>query len=120
MKENHQYIQSWENSRINKTYMFQFINSYISNFVYIFYYQDYAELQKNLIIVMVGKQVFFNTLEYFLLKCQVGRKINKVDRLFEQHNAKTLSKSQELNKTNKEIALEEEDLRLHQNIEKQL
>ena len=56
---------------INKTYMFQFINTYISNFVYIFYYQDFNKLQMNLITVMVFKQVLFNVLEYALLMCRV-------------------------------------------------
>ena len=35
--ENHRYVSSFENSMINKIYMFQFINSYISNFVIIIY-----------------------------------------------------------------------------------
>ena len=42
--ENHQFMSGLENSMINKTYMFQFINTYISNFVYIFYYQDHMKL----------------------------------------------------------------------------
>ena len=36
--ENHQFMTGLENSMINKTYMFQFVNVYISNLVYIFYY----------------------------------------------------------------------------------
>ena len=39
--ENHQYISDLENSIIDKIYNFQFVNTYISNFVYIFYYQDF-------------------------------------------------------------------------------
>ena len=39
--------------------MFQFVNNYISNMFYIFYYQDFRKLQTNLIIVMVFKQVIF-------------------------------------------------------------
>ena len=67
---------------INKTYMFQFVNVYISNLVYIFYYQDYGKLQLNMITVMVFKQVFFNVLEYLLPKCQVELKLRKINRLF--------------------------------------
>ena len=35
--------------------MFQFVNTYISNFFCIFYLQDFKELQLNLIIVMLFK-----------------------------------------------------------------
>ena len=35
--ENHRYVSSHENSMINKVYMFQFVNTYISNFVIIIY-----------------------------------------------------------------------------------
>lgn len=36
-RENHRYISGYENSMINKTYMFQFINVYIGNYVAIGY-----------------------------------------------------------------------------------
>ena len=39
--ENHRYVSDVEDSLINKVYMFQFINTYISNFLYIFYYQNF-------------------------------------------------------------------------------
>jgi len=54
-QENHRYVGNVENSMINKIYMFQFINTYISNFVYIFYYQNFQMLQYNMVIVMVLK-----------------------------------------------------------------
>jgi len=50
---------------INKIYMFQFVNTYISNFVAISYNQNYATLTTNLAIVMIFKQVFMNLLEFF-------------------------------------------------------
>ena len=53
--ENHRYVSSFENSLINKTYMFQFVNTYISNFVLIIYNQNFASLAINLVIVMVFK-----------------------------------------------------------------
>ena len=67
---------------INKTYMFQFVNLYISNFVYIFYHQNYQKLQVNIVTVMVFKQIGYNVLEYVLLKCQVEWKLRKVNKLF--------------------------------------
>ena len=63
--ENHRYVSSFENSMINKIYMFQFINTYISNFVIILYNQNFGTLTINLIIVMVFKQVFMNLLEFY-------------------------------------------------------
>ena len=65
LKENHRYFSSFENSMINKIYMFQFVNNYISNFVIIFYNQNFAMLTTNLVTVMVFKQVFNNVIEYF-------------------------------------------------------
>ena len=72
-----------ENSIIDKIYNFQFINTYISNFVYIFYYQDFKKLQVNLVTVMVFKQIVFVLAEYYWLKISVRNKIRKVDKLFE-------------------------------------
>ena len=83
-KENHQYMKGQEDSIINKTYMFQFINTYIYIFVDVFYYQDWKRLQQNLVIVMVFKQVFMNLLEYLLLKCTVARAIEKVKNKFKE------------------------------------
>ena len=80
--ENHRFMSSLENSMINKTYMFQFINVYISNFVYIMYNQDFNKLQTNMITVMVVKQVLYNVMEYTLLACNVNRKIRNVKKLF--------------------------------------
>ena len=55
VSENHRYESSFENSMINKTYMFNFINTYIGNFVAIVYNQNFVSLQLNLIIVMIFK-----------------------------------------------------------------
>ena len=67
---------------VNKIYMFNFVNMYISNFVYIFYYQDFKKLLNNLITIMVFKQLFYNIVEYVLLRCKVGWKISKVEKHF--------------------------------------
>jgi len=53
--ENHRYVSSFENSMINKIYMFQFVNTYISNFVAVLYNQNYSTLIFNLIVIMVFK-----------------------------------------------------------------
>ena len=42
--ENHEFMHGRENSLTNKVYLFQFINNYISSFVYIYYYQDISKL----------------------------------------------------------------------------
>lgn len=67
---------------INKTYMFNFVNTYISFIVAIVYNQNFATLTTNLIVVMVFKQMIFNVLEFFQEKILVGRKIRKVEALF--------------------------------------
>ena len=81
--ENHRYVSSHENSMINKIYMFQFVNTYISNFVAIIYNQNFATLTLNLVIILVFKQVFMNVLEFYQEKILIGRKIRKVDELFD-------------------------------------
>ena len=82
IEENHRYVSSYENSLINKTYMFQFVNTYIGNFVAIIYNQNFVSLTLNLFTVMVFKQLVVNVIEYFKEKWQIGKKIQKVDDLF--------------------------------------
>ena len=82
IEENHRYVSSYENSLINKTYMFQFVNTYIGNFVAIIYNQNFVSLTLNLFTVMVFKQLVVNAIEYFKEKWQIGKKIQKVDDLF--------------------------------------
>ena len=116
--ENHRYEHKKENSFINKFYMFQFVNNYVSFFDYIFYRQSFTELQYNLITYMVFKQVIFNLLEYVWLYCKVGRKIDKINDMFdivekkrEVLDWKLLSK--------KEVKVAKADLRMHRIIERQ-
>ena len=104
---------------INKTYMFQFVNVYISNLVYIFYYQDYGKLLLNMVTVMVFKQVFFNVLEYLLLKCQVEFKLRRVNRVFRQKLAQMRAEHQSLQDVDaSKKVIDEEDLKMHMEIEK--
>ena len=103
--ENHRYEQDFENSIAAKTFMFNFVNTYISNFVAIIYYQNFFTLMTNLVTVMVFKQVLMNVFEFFFEKIVVGRKIKKSNTLFEIPLAEA-----ELN----DDALEMENLKVHQ------
>ena len=100
---------------INKTYMFQFVNTYISNLVYIFYYQSFYKLQMNLVIVMVFKQVLINTVEYLSFKFNVSRKIKKVEQLFVDRKNKLVIDDESPTKSQ---IIELADLRMHRTIEK--
>ena len=51
-RENHRQKQAFENSLINKQYLFAFINANISNWNLAFIAQNFNALQKNLIIIM--------------------------------------------------------------------
>jgi len=42
-KENHRQGPDYEDSLINKIYTFQFINAYISNYIYAFWLRDFAQ-----------------------------------------------------------------------------
>ena len=83
-KENHRYQQTWEDSLINKMYMFQFINSYISNYIIAYWVRDFGQLATNLMVILVFKQVGANVAEWALDKILIGRKIKKVKLEFEQ------------------------------------
>ena len=60
------------------------MNTYISNFVYMFYYQDFSMLVYNMIIIMAIKQVGMNVMEYVGLSLTAGRKINKTHAVFKE------------------------------------
>ena len=83
--------------------------------MYVFYYQSYERLLRNLVIIMAFKQIFWNVLEYTLLKCKVGRKITKVERLFDERRQVVINNTEA-----DQLKLELEDLRLHREIERQL
>ena len=59
-------------------YMFQFINSYISNYIIAYWVRDFGQLATNLITIMVGKQVAMNVIEMLMDKILIGRKIKAV------------------------------------------
>jgi len=80
--ENHRYQQTYEDSLINKMYMFQFINSYISNYIIAYWVRDFAQLALNLVVILVFKQVGMNLLEWAQDKMMIGRKLNKIKAQF--------------------------------------
>ena len=99
---------------INKIYIFQFVNTYISNFVYIFFFQDFKHLQINLIIIMFFKQFIVVLVEYLRLKCKIGRGINKIEKIFKDRRDK-LDLSEFSQKEDRVLF---EDLNMHEQIEK--
>ena len=109
--ENHRYVSGFENSMINKIYMFQFVNTYIGNFFAIIYTQQLHALTVNVFVIMVVKQVILNVMEYYQDKIEVGDKIKKVEKLFEEPIRQAALVDDDI-----ELA----DLRMHLKVEKQL
>lgn len=64
---------------------------------------------------MVFKQLFYNILEYVLLRCRVGWKIKKVEKLFSKREV-DIKNSLDVNSS--EFRIEMEDLKLHRSIER--
>lgn len=82
LAENHRYDSDFENSTANKTYMFAFVNTYISNFVVICYNQKFGALTTNLLVVMVFKQVIINSIEFLKERCKIQSRIDDSNELF--------------------------------------
>ena len=76
--ENHRQGGAYENSLINKIYMFQFINAYISTYLFCFWLRDFYNAMYNLVIVIVCIQVGNNVVEWATDACLTRRKIAKV------------------------------------------
>ena len=74
-----------------------------------FYSQSFSGLTTNLFVVMVGKQLIVNSLEYFGEKNDVSKKIKKVDELFEEPIRQAILVDDEV---------ETADLKMHCEIEK--
>ena len=68
---------------VSKWYMFQFINTYISNYIIAYWVRDMAALATNLVVILVFKQVGVNIAEFLQDKILIGRKIKKVKQNFE-------------------------------------
>lgn len=112
-KENHRYQQTYEDSLINKMYMFQFVNSYISNYIIAYWVRDFGQLATNLMVILVFKQVGANLAEWAMDKVLIGRKITKVKAEFEQRR-------QAMPEQEKEDVIAVEELNMHQHMEEQL
>jgi len=110
--ENHRYETAYEDSLINKMYMFQFINSYISNYIIAYWVRDFGLLVTNLIVIMVFKQVGANVAEWMMDKILIGRKIKKVKLHFQNIQPKEGDKL--------DVAIQAEELKMHCHIEEQL
>ena len=109
--ENHRYVSGFENSTVNKIYMFQFVNNYIGNFFQIIYNQSFAALSVNVITIMVVKQILLNVMEYLQDKIEVNDRLKKVDNNFKEQIAMAELAGDEI---------EKKDLEKHCEIEKQL
>ena len=101
-------MEQLENSMINKIYMFQFVNVYVSNFAYAFWYQSFAKLQYNMVIVMIFKQIFWNVLEYVMLRYKHNSKFKKVRTRFDEKKNELVQKGCG--------KVELEDLKMHKRI----
>lgn len=64
---------------------------------------------------MVFKQVLLNVMEYALIKFQVSRKISKVDQMFKARLTELQGRAYA---SPEQRAIEEEDLKMHKEIEK--
>ena len=76
--ENYKYKNEYEDALINKIYMFQFINAYISNYLLAYWSKNFDGIAQNLIIILIFKQVVMNIWEYAEDRWGTGKKIQKV------------------------------------------
>ena len=112
--ENHRQTHDYEDSLINKIYQFQFINAYISTYLFAYWIQDFYNASYNLVIVIVGIQFGNNLFEWFSDAFLTQRKINAVRAKYEERlkNAKDMP--------GKEGELERADIELAQFCEEQM
>ena len=92
---------------IHKIYIFQFVNNYISCFVFIFYFQDFKKLQTQLITTMVIKQFFIVAAEYAARKLLTHVQRKRVEKSF----------AEKLESIDKKDLVTIADLNLHKNVE---
>lgn len=106
--ENHRYFEDWENSLITKNFAFQFVNGYIALFAAAFYFRDgyksegdaFGYTFYSLGVILVGKQIIVNLIDYLLPKLQVGKKRTKLNELWtaKGKDIANLSKEDQLHK----------------------
>jgi anoctamin-8 len=73
--ENHKSEDDHENSLIGKMIMFQFVNAYIANFIYAFWFRSFYDLAKNLASIVIFMNILNNILEYVKDRTLVDRKV---------------------------------------------
>ena len=93
---------------VGKWYMFQFINTYISNYIIAYWVRDMASLATNLVVILVFKQVGINIAELLQDKILIGRKIKKVKQHFEAKLSQ-MSTAEDL--------INVEEVKMHQHME---
>jgi len=86
--ENHRQTFDYENSLILKTYMFTFVNAYISNYIYAFYVKDFYAVALNLVVIIVLTNIGLNVVEYCIGRFWINRKIQKVAAKYEDEITK--------------------------------
>ena len=90
-KENHRTESKYESSLIQKVYIFNFVNMYISNFVFAFWAKSFSKLAQNLATFLVAKQVLVNVVEWLKLSLLVKKKITKISKQYDDLIAQSTS-----------------------------
>jgi anoctamin-8 len=73
--ENHKSEDDHENSLIGKMIMFQFVNAYIANFIFAFWFRNFYDLAKNLASIVIFMNILNNIHEYVRDRILVDRKV---------------------------------------------
>lgn len=73
--ENHKLEDEHENSLIGKMIMFQFVNAYIANFIYAFWFRSFYDLAKNLASIVIFMNILNNIFEYVKDRILIDRKV---------------------------------------------
>jgi hypothetical protein len=63
-KENHRSKQDYEESLTSKTFIFNFVNYYTITFMYAYWDRSFVLVASQMVVIMVGKNISINILEY--------------------------------------------------------
>lgn len=94
-KENHRSKQDYEESLTSKTFIFNFVNYYTITFMYAYWDRSFVLVASQMIVIMVGKNVSINILEF--LKYAVltkGKMVKQTKNLDEKLASESLSESE--------------------------
>lgn len=81
--ENYQLWNDHENSLLTKVILFQFVNAYIANIIFAFWFRDFTLLSKNVASIVAFSQIFNNCYDYLYDIFYIGSKIRKVQQYFD-------------------------------------